>query len=57
LRLACCNAAVDQRQLDMVGLVQTQPVEIACRKMLAATARGPKLLYRALQIDCHDRAL
>src|SRR5271169_5646159 len=55
LPFACRTTAIDQGQLDAVRLVQTQPIEIAGRKVVAAAAPGPEILYRALEIDCHDR--
>src|SRR5262249_20470257 len=48
------TAAVDQPQVDPVHLVQTQPIEIAGREILAVPARGPEVVHRTLQIDCHD---
>ena len=56
LPLALCTAAIDQRQLNAVRLVQTQPVEIAGREILAAAARRPEFLYRTRQIDRHGRS-
>src|SRR6516164_9681683 len=56
LPLSCRTAAVDQRELDMIGLIEAQPVEIAGRERLAAAACRPEFLHRTRQIDGHDRS-
>src|SRR5262245_38402478 len=55
LPLAGRATPLDQRQLDAVGLVQTEPVEIGGRQVLAAGACRPELIYCALYVDCHGR--
>jgi hypothetical protein len=55
LPLAGRAAPLDQRQLDAVGLVQTQSIKIGGRQVLAVASRRPEVLNRALHTDCHDR--
>jgi hypothetical protein len=48
-------APLDQRQLDAIGFIERQPIEISARKELAARPRGPEILDRFTQMDCQGR--
>jgi hypothetical protein len=48
MALSLGNPPVDESQLDAIGVIKREPVRIGCGKVLAAPARGPEILDRAL---------
>ncbi|MEA2759215.1 MAG: hypothetical protein QOH65_1828, partial [Methylobacteriaceae bacterium] len=53
MSLTRSDAAIDQCELDAIGIIKRQPVEIGLRKKLTARAGGPEILEGTGEIGCH----
>src|SRR5262245_60135676 len=56
MALAGSNSAIDEGELDAIGIIKRKAVQIGLRKELAAYAGDPKILDRSCKVNWHRQS-